>query len=63
MTNQIIALAILVFTAAIGIWKFVGRIKSEKRKLLDEADKMHDEALEARDPSRITASHDRINRI
>ena len=44
MAAQILALAILVLTAATGIWKYFARVKSEKRKLADEARKKLDDA-------------------
>jgi membrane protein implicated in regulation of membrane protease activity len=37
MVTQIITLAILIMTAAIGIWKYFSRMKSERRRLADEA--------------------------
>ena len=42
--GQILAVIGLVLTCAIGIWKFMARIKSEKRKLADEARKKLDDA-------------------
>ena len=39
MAIQILGILSLILTCAVGIWKFFARLKSEKRKLADEAKK------------------------
>ena len=50
-------------TCAIGIWKFVARLKSEKRKLADEAKEKLDKAHNGGNESDILDAWDRINRV
>lgn len=45
----------------IGAWRFFGRKAKEKRERLDEANKLHKEGMSERDPSKLTASGDRLN--
>jgi hypothetical protein len=61
--TQILAVIGLILTCAIGIWKRFSRIRAEKRKLADEAQKEYEEALKSGDTSRITAALARLNRL
>jgi ABC-type nickel/cobalt efflux system permease component RcnA len=53
----------LVLTCAIGIWKFVARLKSEKRKLADEARTKLDEAKKTSNNSDFLDAFERIDRL
>jgi hypothetical protein len=63
MATQAIALAILVITCIIGVWKKFSRIQKEKRRLADEAKTEYEEAVKSGDVSRISAALNRINRL
>ena len=62
MTPSILGVITLALTAAIGIWKFVARVKSERRKLSDEAGKKLDDAHKNKDKSSLLDAWDNINR-
>ena len=53
----------LVLSCVIGVWRFFKRIKSERRKVADEAKKQLKEGLDNSDTSRITSSFDRMRRL
>lgn len=60
MAMSIITMAIAVFAAIAGVWKWVARMKSERRRLADEAKKK----LEgAQTPGDFLDSFDSINRV
>ena len=52
----------LLLTAAIGIWRFVKRLRSQKRKQAEEARKQFEEGIKNADASSITSALDRLNR-
>ena len=60
---NILAIVGMVLTCAIGIWKFVGRLKSQERKQAQKAKEILDEGIKNNDPSSITAGFDRMRRI
>ena len=62
MTPSILGVITLALTAAIGIWKFVARVKSERRKLADEAGKKLEDAHKNKSKSDLLDSWDSINR-
>lgn len=63
MVTQILAAAILFMTCAIGIWKWIARLKSERRRIMDEAKKNLDKAHDGGDESDLLDGWDRINRV
>jgi len=60
---NVITIVGLILSCAIGIWKFVGRLKSNQRKRAKEAKEMMDEGIKNNDPSGITSAFDRVRRI
>ena len=52
----------LLLTAGIGVWRFVAGKARRTRQRAEAAGQMGQEGIEAKDPSRITASLDRLNR-
>lgn len=63
MATQIIALAILIVTCIIGVWKKFSRIQKEKRRLADEAKAKLDSGVSSGNTSDITTGFDHINRV
>jgi hypothetical protein len=63
MTTQILAAAILFMTCAIGVWKWIARLKSEKRRIANEAKKKLDSAVDSGDTSTITTAFDSMRRL
>lgn len=63
MATQIIAAVTLFLTCAVGIWKFVARLKSEQRKLANEAKETLKDAQETGDKSNRLDAWMRINRV
>lgn len=63
MATQIIALAILVMTAVIGLWKHFTRTAIYKRKVADDAQKKTNDGVDKGDTSGITDGFDTINRV
>jgi hypothetical protein len=51
----------LALTAIIGLWKHIMGDRREKNKTADAAKSQVEKGLDARDPSEITAGHDRLN--
>jgi len=60
---QYIALAILILTCAIGIFKHFSRTAQYKRKLADEAQQKVNDGVDKSDTSSITDGFDRIGRV
>ena len=52
----------LVLTCAIGVWKWIARTKSEKRRLADEAQQKIDKATGDGDESDLLDGFNTINR-
>lgn len=63
MASQVLAVIALFLTCCIGVWKFVARMKSEKRKLADKAREQLDNAHKNKDKSSLLDSWDSINRV
>jgi uncharacterized membrane protein (DUF106 family) len=63
MATQILALAILVLTCITGVWTWLKRRLSEKRKIAEEAREEYEEAIKSGDTSRITAALSKLNRL
>lgn len=51
----------LLLTSAIGIWRFVKKLRNEKKKRAEEAKKMYQEALKSNDISKLNAAIARLN--
>lgn len=62
MSSQIIALVLGIIAVISGLWKYFGRKSKEKRERIDAAKKISDEGRTERDPSKVTAGFNRINR-
>lgn len=63
MAMQILVVIGAILTCVIGVWRWIKRIRSEKRKMIDEAQKKYLEAVRDGDTSTATAMLDRINRL
>jgi len=62
MAAGIIAAIGALLSLALGIWRWVKRMKREERRIADECKKELDEGIKNNDPSRITAAFDRMRR-
>ena len=61
--TQILVVIGLILTCIIGVWKWLVRVKSEKRKLADEARKKLDDAKANNSKSDFLDSFGNINRV
>jgi hypothetical protein len=51
-----------IIACIIGVWKYFGRKARETRERITAAEKLGKDGVDEKDPSKITAGFDRINR-
>lgn len=60
---SIVAVIGLILTCAIGIWNWIKRLRSEKRKIADDARKKLDDAKTNSSPSDFVDAFDSMRRL
>lgn len=63
MSTQLLTIIGSLLAIIIGIWKYFGGKRAEKRKKTKEAQDETEQGVDAHDTSRITDGFDRINRL